>query len=152
MESCASEFYHEVVAPTVSDFLNRPHDRRLACLACLCLSSMAVHYIHAVAEPAKISKEISSFWTAVRAENWAVGQVHDIANATKHVIRRGPGVGYGDVSSQQIVVGNLRAGWPFAGMQVMVEVEPGNVWLVKDLVEAANQWWRDKLTLPIKEA
>lgn len=91
-------------------------------------------------EPAKVKKAIADFRMAIPKENWAVSQVHDIANATKHVIRDRAGVGYQDVTPQPIDVSNLRAGWPIDGVRVMVEAAPGKVWLVKDLVAAADVW------------
>jgi hypothetical protein len=145
--AAAIEFYQQVVAPTVAEFLARPDNHRLACLACLCLSAVAEHYTHATAEASEAASAIKALRRSSREENWAVGQVNDIANATKHVVRNGSGVGYHDFGAQEISFGNLRCGWPINGTQVMVETEPGTLWLVTDLVASADQWWKGKLGL-----
>lgn len=150
-QTATTEFYLTVVAPTVADFLAHPHDHRLACLACLCLSALPDHYIHAKpeykSERRKAVKAISALRESSREENWTVGQVNDIANAIKHVIRLDTRVGYQDVDAKDIRVGNLRCGWPINGTHVMVEVKPDEEWLVSDLVAAANEWWWRKLEL-----
>lgn len=143
----AINFYMEVVEPTVTSFLNKPNDKRLACLACLCLSALAEHYIHATTEREAAASALKAFRISSRNENWAIGQVNDIANATKHVIRRGSGLGYQDINTEEIIVGNLQCGWPINGEEVMVETSPDKLWLVTDLVETTNEWWRTKLGL-----
>jgi hypothetical protein len=137
--AAAIEFYQSVVEPTVAEFFARPSDERLACLACLCLSALAEHYVHATAEASGAKSIVKALRLSSRSDNWAVGQVNDIANATKHVIRSGPGIGYRDVGAQEITVGNLRCGWPINGVQVMVETSPGTLWLVRNLVASADE-------------
>lgn len=150
-QTATIEFYHTVVAPTVAEFLGRPDDHRLACLACLSLSALPEHYIHAKpefkSERNEAEKAIKALRKSSREENWAVGHVNDIANAIKHVVRKEARVGYEDVESRNITVGNLRCGWPINGTHVMVEVKPGSLWLVDDLVAATDEWWRGKLGL-----
>lgn len=90
---------------------------------------------------------INVFRASSRKDNWAVGQVNEIANATEHVIRHGSGISYGDLGAHEIAVGNLRCGWPINGDQVMVETSPGTLWLVKDLVASADEWRKGKLGL-----
>lgn len=141
----ATDFYDMVVGPTVAEFLRRPDDQRLACLACLCLSALAEHYVRATEKAEKARQAIKELREKSRYENWAVGQVNDIANAVKHVVRKDSRVGYQDVSTQEIRLGLFRCGWPINGTEVMIEVEPDHVWLVSDLVEAADFWWRTKL-------
>ncbi|MFG1346117.1 hypothetical protein V5F59_14580 [Xanthobacter autotrophicus DSM 431] len=142
----AIEFYQQIVEPTVTEFFADPSDKRLACLACLCLSALAEHYVHATAEASETKSSVKELRLSSRRENWAVGQVNDIANATKHVIRSGPGIRYEDLGTQEVEVGNLRCGWPINGVEVMVETSPdGTLWLVTELVESANEWWRRKL-------
>lgn len=145
--AAAIEFYKQVVEPTVAEFFAHPSDKRLACLACLCLSALAEHYVHATAETSEAKSIVKALRLSSRRDNWAVGQVNDIANATKHVTRSGPGIGYGDLGAQEIAIGNLRCGWPINGVQVMVETSPDELWLVTDLVESANEWWKRKLGL-----
>lgn len=144
--TAAIEFYQQVVEPTVAEFLSHPSDKRLACLACLCISALAEHYVHATSENSEAKLVIKALRLSSRKDNWAVGQVHDIANATKHFSRSASGIGYGDLDAQEIVVGNLCCGWPINGVEVMVETSPGRWWLVADLVESANEWWKRKLT------
>jgi hypothetical protein len=141
----AVAFFQEIVEPTVAEFLEMPADRRLGCLACLCLASMADHYFHALPESCVGSANADIFRQKVANANWAVGQVIGVANATKHFQRRPGRVGYKDVSAQQITLGNLRAGWPISGAAVMVEVADGNVWLLTQLVETAMTFWGDRL-------
>jgi hypothetical protein len=141
----ALTFFREIVGPTVAEFLDRPDDRRLGCLACLCLASMADHFFHARAERDGCC-DARAFRRRIAAANWAVGQVIGIANATKHVERRPGRVGYHDIAPRQIACGNLRAGWPINGRRVMVEAE-GRLWLLSHLVKAAFAFWQTQLEL-----
>ncbi|MBB3264072.1 hypothetical protein FHW79_001687 [Azospirillum sp. OGB3] len=141
----AVEFFREMVEPTVAEFLDRPDDRRLGCLACLCLASMADHYFHARPRMRDERADPNGFRRKIGESHWAVRQVIGVANATKHVVRLTGRVGYQDISAQPITCANLRAGWPINGNQEMVEVEGGELWLLADLVEAALEFWRDRL-------
>jgi len=143
----ALAFFREMVEPTVTEFLERSDDRRRGCLACLCLASMADHYFHARPEAREGCRRVDEFRCKVGTANWAVKQVIDLANAIKHFERKPKRVGYQDVSAQKITCGNLRCGWPISGIQVMVEVEGGELWLLSHLVKAALAFWRDRLAL-----
>lgn len=144
----AASFFREIVAPTVADFLSTPDSRRLGCLACLALASMADHYFHARTAPVEGHNNPDEFRRSLGAQHWGAGVVIGVANATKHVVRRPGRAGYEDVQTQSITMGNLRAGWPMNGRMVMVEVEPGNIWLLRDLVRASFDFWQKKLSLP----
>lgn len=141
----AIEFFREIVEPTVAEFLNRSDDRRLGCLACLCLASMSDHYFCARPRLRDECADANVFRRKIGQSHWAVRQVIGIANATKHVQRLPGRVGYQDISRQSITCSNLSAGWPISGNQVMIEVEGGDLWLLADLVEAALEFWRDRL-------
>lgn len=147
MNDGAAMFFHEIVEPTVAEFLSQTDDKRRGCLACLSLSAMADHYFHARPEGREGCSDANRFRWKVGEINWAVGQVNGVANATKHVERRQGRVGYQDVSSQQITVGNLRVGWPVNGTQIIIEVEHGNLWLLSQLVEVAMTFWRNRLAM-----
>lgn len=95
-----TEFYQQIDEPTVAEFLADPSNKRLACLACVCLSAFAEHYVHATLEASVTKSSIKELRLSSRGENWAVGQVNDIANATKHVVRRGHGIGYENLGAQ----------------------------------------------------
>lgn len=91
----------------------------------LCLSALASeHYVRATEKAEKARQAIKELREKSRYENWAVGQVNDIANAVKHVVRKDSRVGYQDVSTQEIRLGLFRCGWPINGTEVMIEVEP----------------------------
>ncbi|HYG87247.1 MAG TPA: hypothetical protein VD978_13400 [Azospirillum sp.] len=108
---------------------------------------MADHYFHARPELREGYADANAFRRAIGESHWALRQVIGVANATKHVERRPGRVGYQDVSSQSITCGNLRAGWPISGTQVMIEVDGGEFWLLSRLVEAAREFWRNRLAL-----
>lgn len=143
----AVSFFHEIVAPTVADFLRAPESRRLGCLACLALASMADHFFHARSVPVEGHTNADAFRRSLGAQHWGVGVVIGVANAAKHVVRRPGRVGYEDVQAQEITFGNLRCGWPINGREVMIEVEPDNLWLLSTLTEAAMDFWKGKLGL-----
>jgi len=141
-------FFREVVEPTVAEFMTDRANKRRGCLACLALASMTEHYFHARPELASIGK--AEFKAKVRNENWAVGAIADVANATKHVLgdmQRGKW-GYDDVNTHQLsAFGILRAGWPLGGHEVLIG--PDRAWRLSTLLDAAMTFWQAKLgTLP----
>ena len=111
----APDYFCEIVEPTVAEFLDDRSSKRRGCLAALAIASMTVDYYHA--HP---TGSVSSFKGMLRAENAAVGFIADIANATKHVERTKTRLGYEDVQTLQLgTFGTRRAGWPFAGVELL---------------------------------
>lgn len=147
----ALAFFHEMVEPTVEEFLANPQDKRRGCLACLVLSSMADHYYQSRPAPVDGHTDVHFFRRSLGTATWAFGQVLGVANATKHVLRRKGRVGFEDVTVQEIQLGLFQCGWPMNGEETMVETRPGDIWLLSQLVEAATDVWRQKLGLPIHE-
>jgi hypothetical protein len=143
---CALAFFREMVEPAVADFLARPDDRRFGCTACLYLSAMSDHYFHARPQLAGSHKDADTFRRGLGKSSWILGQIIGIANATKHVLSSKSRIGYESVSIQDIQCGNARCGWPIGGTYVMVESIGGELWLLCDLVEAAAEIWRDRLS------
>ena len=145
----AAEFFHEFVEPTVAEFLAHPSDRRLGCLACLCLASMADHYFHARPKPIDGHTDPNRFRATIGDSNWAAGQVIGVANATKHVLRLSGRVGYDDISSQDITCDNLQCDWPINGTVVIIDVGNDDQWLLSTLVEEAIKYWRNRLAVDL---
>ncbi len=137
-------FFRDVVEPTVAEFMADRADKRRGCLACLALTSMTEHFFYARVGSSK--KACGAFKSSVRGENWAVGAIADVANATKHVLRHEKKWGYDDVSTHRLnVFGIMRAGWPLGGREVLVG--PDRAWRLPELIECAMNFWRDKLGL-----
>jgi hypothetical protein len=136
-------FYAEIVSPTVVEYLTQRDSVRRGVLACVALANMANHYFHARQPVASLR----NFRTELR-KNGAFRLVEDVANGTKHVKRgtrsNDKHLGFEDIGAQEINFGNLRCGWPFHGTEVMVE-DDGNLWLLSQLVTAADEMWRNKL-------
>lgn len=150
----ALSFFQEIAIPTVAEFLNKPDDKRLGCLACLCLSHMADHVFHAWKEIKRnpSCRTITDYRSYLMDENFALKQIFDVANATKHVLRKqgvksnAPRVGFEDIQTQAITIRNLRCNWPINGNHVMVEVRDDELWLLSDLVKLVKVFWIEKLT------
>jgi hypothetical protein len=140
-------FFHDIVEPTVAEFLHQPHDTRLGLLACLTLASMSDHYFHARPRDVAPCRQPGHFRGMLKDAHFAFRQVADIANATKHVQPLPGRAALQHMSEQDVTVGLLRAGWPINGRMVMLEVRPGEWWLLSDLVQAATDMWREKLGL-----
>jgi hypothetical protein len=137
-------FFREVVEPTVAEFMGDRANKRRACLACLAVASMTEHYFYARPELAPLRTH--EFKAKVRSENWAVGAVADIANATKHVVGdEGRGKwGYDDLNTYQLNrFGIMRAGWPLGGHEVLAG--PDRAWRVSTLLDTATTFWKRKL-------
>jgi hypothetical protein len=139
-------FFREVVEPTVAEFMTDRSNKRRGCLACLAVASMTEHYFHARSELASLGK--AEFKAKVRKEDWAVGAIADVANATKHVLghsHRGKW-GYDDVSTHQLnTVGTMRAGWPVGGREVLIGSD--RAWRLSILLNAAVTFWQAKLAI-----
>ena len=137
-------FFREMVEPTVTEFMADRADKRRGCLACLALAGMAEHFFHARPDLSAIGR--ASFKARLRSENWAVGAIADVANATKHVVGakdRGKW-GYNDLQSMEMgQCGVLRCGWPINGEEVLVG--PEHEWRLSQLIECAIDFWRGKL-------
>lgn len=146
LASDAATFFAEMVLPTVAEFLRDRADKRRGCLACLALASMSDHYFYTPGAVVNGNPDANSFRQSHSAANWAVGTVIGVANATKHVRRRSGRAGFNDVFADDISFGNMRCGWPINGREVMVEVAPGDVWLLSELVEEAASYWKAKVT------
>lgn len=152
-ENAAVAFFHEMVEPTVAEFIAAPDDRRLGCLACLVLSSLADHYFHAFeapklidVSPKKLRAAVGEFRSIAATENWSVNQIHDVANAAKHFAKVGDRVTLDNLEADEIgQCGVGRCGWPLNGRYVILEVAPNNTWLLSDLVEEAVRYWRSRL-------
>ena len=145
-EDDALLFFREIVEPTVAEFMATRSDKRRGCLACLALASLTEHFFHA--RPDLVVVGSAEFKARIRKENWAVGAIADVANATRHVLgdkRRGKW-GYGDVSTHQLnACGIMRAGWPLGGQEVLVG--PDCAWRLPELIECTMTFWRQKLDL-----
>ena len=139
-------FFREMVEPTVAEFMANRADRRRGCLACLVLASMTEHFFHA--RPVLNALSRASFKTTIRNENWAVGAIADVANATKHVVgakERGKW-SYNDLQAMEIgQCGVLRCGWPINGEEVLVGSD--HEWRLSELIECVMEFWRTKLGL-----
>ena len=155
-EDAALKFFNEVVEPTVEEFLFRESDVRRGYLASLALASMSDHYFHARPELVEKYTNVGNFRGKLRKDNFAFGQVMDVANATKHVLpvynEQGAlkKIGFEHVSVQEITVGVLRAGWPINGPTTVVEVKENDMWRLATLVETARDMWREKFA-PLSE-
>ena len=140
----AMYFFRDIVEPTVEEFMADRASKRRGCLACLALASMTEHFFHARPELAAVGK--APFKASLREENWSIGAILDVANATKHVIgdeNRGKW-GYRDVAPYQLnSFGIMRAGWPLGGDEVLVG--PDRAWRLSDLIKCAMTFWRQKL-------
>ena len=140
-------FFHEMVEPTVDEFMKDHGNRRRGCLACLVIASMTEHYFHARLDP--MLERVEDFKSAISSENRAVEWITDVANGTKHVVRKKKlnKIGYADVQRKETgLVGILRAGWPIGGEEVLVG--RNHEWRLSNLIETAMTFWRGKLGLP----
>src|SRR5580704_156399 len=100
-------FFHEVVEPTVEEFLREPESMRLGCLACMALDSMVDHYFHA--RPIEGAAASPERLRAALSATWAFKQVSAVAKATKHVKpdRRRDRMGFEKIETRRIDLGNL---------------------------------------------
>lgn len=73
-------FFHEIVEPTVAEFLTSPNDKRRGCLAAFALSAMADHFYQARPDTAE---SLARFKSDIRGLNGAVGLVADVSNTTQ---------------------------------------------------------------------
>ena len=107
---------------------------------------MTEHFFHARLN--LIATDRASFKASIRRENWAVGAIADVANATKHVVGakdRGKW-GYNDLQAMEMgQCGILRCGWPINGEEVLVGAD--HEWRLSELVECVMDFWREKLGL-----
>jgi hypothetical protein len=107
---------------------------------------MTEHFFHARPELYAVSR--AAFKARVRSENWAVGAIADVANATKHVAGatdRGKW-GYSDLQAMETgQCGVLRCGWPINGEEVLVG--PDRAWRLSELIECTILFWQRKLGL-----
>lgn len=151
----ATWFYREVVEPTVIEFLGKPDDIRLGCLACIALSSMVEHYYHARRQ--ELGGQNAQDFRRSLAELSAAEIVFDVANATKHVVadRKRP---YGFKAVEKIELndasyksnenessidfGDLE--FPI-GSQVMVPAGNDLICVLAAQVEAVHEMWCSKL-------
>lgn len=142
----ALRFFREMVEPTVAEFMDDRADKRRGCLACLALASMTEHFFQARSDLSAVDR--ASFKARVRSENWAVGAITDVANATKHVVgaKDRSKWGYNDLQAMEMgQCGVLRFGWPINGEEVLVG--PDRAWRLSELIECAMVFWRQKLGL-----
>jgi hypothetical protein len=139
------EFFTKIVLPTVDDFTKNPDDIRLGVLACLVLQAMNEHYFrYTLIDPNKSDKdneiELGNFKGALRGKDWAFGQIMDIANGTKHALRR-----FFDLHHENPgAVGVARAGFPLSSRNY-VFIDEDNAWLLYQLTEHVAQAWKVKL-------
>jgi hypothetical protein len=147
-----------VVGPTVAEFLSKPNDIRLGCLACIALSSMVEHYFHARRQEL-IGQNAQDLRRSL-ASNSAVEIVFDVANAAKHVVpARKREMDFKAASTvlnleedtykhnpdePEIDFGDLKH---YSGPYVMVDVGKGLYCILEAQVKSANQMWGEKLSL-----
>ena len=148
MESAAPDiqFFHEMVEPTVDEFVVGKSNLRRGLLACLMIAAMTEHYFHAHPE---IDGDKGKFKGAVRdwknGGNFAVGLIADVANGTKHVVSDRGRIGYNDTQVHNTgAIGTLRIGWP-KGDNEEVLVDENRDWRLSQLIESAMDFWRQKL-------
>jgi hypothetical protein len=136
----ASWFYDEIVQPSVAESLRQTDNLRLGILACFVLAHMADHFFHA-RHPAP---GLDAFRKELRG-NGAFRLIDDLTNGVKHVKRGRDGrLGFDDLGEQEITAGNMHCGWPINGKEIMVE-DAENLWLLSQLIEAADEMWKAKL-------
>jgi hypothetical protein len=145
-DDAAVWFYREIVQPTVAESLTERDSVRRGVLACIVLTHMADHYFHARKPVAKKDE----FQEELR-KNGAFRLIEDVTNGTKHVKRVTKSgkvirLGFEDIVAQEINLGNLHAGWPISGKEVMVE-DGKNIWLLAQLITIVDEMWRTKLDL-----
>jgi len=161
----ALEWFHDVVEPTVAEFLAEPSSKRRGCLAALAIAAMVDHFYQARPEIQTQYKRVQDFrnsiWDKRRGgppgpgKNATISILHDVANATKHVRRiepkaQEPGrMGYQDIHSLRFnVSGVMRCGWPFSS-EPEVLVGENLEWRLVELLECAMEFWRAKLGLEL---
>ena len=152
-------FYRTVVEPTVAEFLSKPDDIRLGCLACIALSSMVEHYFHARRQ--ELQGQNAQDLRRSLASKSAVEIVFDVANAAKHVVpARKREIDFKAASTilnldedtykyenpddPKIDFEDLKL---YMGSYVMVDVGKGLYCILEAQVKSANQMWRAKLGL-----
>ncbi len=143
------EFFREIVQPTIEDFVKRPGDIRLGVLACLVLQAMNEHYYqHNRSDLDKVRgcADVDAFKHALRMDDWAFGQIMDVANATKHVHTRS-GKKFSDLHHEVPgACGVMRCGFPISA-QKYVFIDEENAWLLCQLVEYVTEKWSATLGL-----
>ncbi|MBB5372275.1 hypothetical protein [Acidocella aromatica] len=158
----AQWFFDAVVEPTAHEAITALNDMRRGCLACLALSAMGEHFIHARRQmaqsiiqqhlpeqvpprfPDKLGDyERTAFWKALAARCWDYGVVRDVANATKHVTPSGDKVGFDDVRNTRLGFGVSKFSWPFASEAILVDTGSGGPFMLSQLVHASLAMWRE---------
>ena len=141
----AQLFFHEIVEPTVAEFMAARSDKRRGCLACLVLASMMEHYSHEFASDTEQARKEMKL--AFCNENKALRWISDVADATRHVVRhpRFKAISFNDIQTMEMgQCGVMRCGWPIRGEEVLVG--PKHEWRLSDLLECATDFWRQRLT------
>ncbi len=129
----ALAFFHDMVEPTVAEFMVDCADKRRGCLACLALASMTEHYVRSRLCGTEQAK---AFKAAIRNENKAVGWIADVANATRHVVRlaKHDAISFDNIKVMEMGrCGVLRCDWPINGEEVLVG--PDHEWRLGELIE-----------------
>lgn len=152
-QDAAATFFHEIVSPTVEDFLRNRGNRRLGCLACLTLASMAEHYFHArLSQPGLPSKDpegpARAYIKTLRQQFPGIGLVMDVANATKHVSLTRKPIAFSHIRSEEITTENMNTEMPTDGWEVMVRLNEGQPSSLPWLVEGIWLWWAEQLAAP----
>jgi hypothetical protein len=139
-----TEFFAQIVSPTVAEFSRHRGDIRLGVLACLVLQAMNEHYFrHNVTDPDKVygCTKGDAFKKALRETDWSFGQIMDIANGTKHADKR-----FFDLHLQRPgVCGIARCGFPMSSAN-HVFIDDDNAWLLYQLTEHVVEVWRERLS------
>jgi len=151
----ATWFFQEVVEPTATEFLNKPDNIRLGCLACIALSSMVEHYYHGRRHEFGDQSAQDSRRSLATLESAEI--VFDVANATKHVVAdRKRRYGFKAVERMELDDDTYQsdeseAGIDFGdlkftiGSHVMVPTGDDLHCLLSAQVEAVCEMWRVKL-------
>jgi hypothetical protein len=144
----AAWFYIKIVQPTVAEALAQRDSIRRGVIACIALTHIADHYFHARHPLPKKDK----FFKELR-KNGAFRLVQDVTDGTKHAKRitkdgKIERLGFEDVTSQEINLGNMRSGWPISGTEVMV-ADKGNLWLLSQLIPLVDEMWRTEWLNPM---
>lgn len=154
------EFFNNVVEPTVDEYLARPEDIRRGRLAAIVLNHM-VDYWHV-----DTGEDKNTIHAVLRADTpipnhpgySAAGIIRDLADASKHakLDRKKPPPQLTDAGQvKRYYIGAWNTApfntVPWGGQQavdVRVELDDGNVFLLANAIRIVTNAWRNKLGIP----
>lgn len=142
-------FFTEVVEPTVLEFLNDGGSLRRGVLAALVLTHMADHLFHATPRTRPFDAEFETFKADLAGECGAVGLMLEVANATKHLVRRkSDQLHYSAIQAREAMCGEFMCGMRLGESLVFVKPTDADYEVHLDQwVAEAWRFWRLKLGL-----